>query len=189
MGDRELISAVIRGDPESGDEFVHRYTRLLWHILRQHGIRDLEDATQSVFQKLWDGKCAALRRWHGEERFDRYLAAIVRNFANDLHRADRRVLTNPGQLPPDLFDPRPGPFADARRREREQAARSALAQLPPADQDLYRRVYIDGETPAAIAAALGITTNNVYQRMFQLKRRLKEVLGQLYPGLFDQDER
>jgi RNA polymerase sigma-70 factor (ECF subfamily) len=58
---------------------------------------------------------------------------------------------------------------------------TALDGLAPAYADVLRRVYLDDEEPAAVARALGTTTNNVTVRLHRardaLRRRLREQCG------------
>ena len=52
-----------------------------------------------------------------------------------------------------------------------------VAQLPAVERDACTLVYIQGMSPAQAAAELDTTPNNVHQRLFHARRRLKETIG------------
>jgi DNA-directed RNA polymerase specialized sigma24 family protein len=52
-----------------------------------------------------------------------------------------------------------------------------VAQLPAVEREACTLVYIQGMSPAQAAAELDTTPNNVHQRLFHARRRLKEAIG------------
>jgi DNA-directed RNA polymerase specialized sigma24 family protein len=51
-----------------------------------------------------------------------------------------------------------------------------VAQLPDVEREACTLVYIRGMSPAQAAAELDTTPNNVHQRLFHARRRLKETI-------------
>ena len=49
--------------------------------------------------------------------------------------------------------------------------------LPPIEREACRLVYLDGVSPEQAAVELGTTRNNVDQRLFHARKRLKEMIG------------
>ena len=52
-----------------------------------------------------------------------------------------------------------------------------VTQLPAVEREACTLVYIQGMSPAQAAAELDTTPNNVHQRLFHARRRLKETIG------------
>lgn len=184
--DRELVDAVVRGDPRAGDVFVDRYKRFVFRILRQAGLHDsdADDVFQNVFAMLWDDGCRRLQLWRGDDGFHRFLAPIVRHAIADFcGRRGRELPLVDACDPPD-----DAPDADDRMHaeERRRALREAARNLTPRDQAIFQAV-LAGQEASATAAALGMTKNAYYQAVYTLKARLRESLGASYPALFGGD--
>ena len=52
-----------------------------------------------------------------------------------------------------------------------------VAQLPAVEREACTLVYIQGMSPAQAAVELATTPNNIHQRLFHARRRLKETIG------------
>lgn len=173
MEDRELIDRMIRGNQQAAAEFVRRYKRFVWKILRDCRVVEPEDAYQLVFLRLWENGGHRLRLWNGSGNFCSYLATITRNVAMDTFRRDPAANTGPADTANlEQADPAPGPEDEVLQRERRGILRERVQQLPPEDQHLFRQFFLTGKTAAEIAAELGILRNAVDQRIHQLRRKI-----------------
>ncbi len=54
--------------------------------------------------------------------------------------------------------------------------RELLAQLPERERATCELVYVEGLSPAQAAKRLGTTRNNVDQRLFHARKRLRELM-------------
>ncbi len=186
VSDRELVDAVVRGDPRAGDAFVDRYKRFINSIIFAAGLaaHDADDVFQNVFDMLWEDGCRRLQLWRGDDGFHRYLAPIVRHAIADFCSRRGRELPLAETMDP----PGDEPGADdlLLEEERRLALREAARHLSPRDQAILQAV-LAGQEPRVTAAALGLTKNAYYQAVFMLKERLREFLGASYPALFGGD--
>ncbi len=56
--------------------------------------------------------------------------------------------------------------------------RDLVASLPPAERDACTAVYLEGLSPEQAATRLRTTRNNVDQRLFHARRRLRELVDE-----------
>ena len=52
-----------------------------------------------------------------------------------------------------------------------------IEELPPVEREACRLVYLEGVSPEQAASELGTTRNNVDQRLFHARKRLREMIG------------
>jgi RNA polymerase sigma-70 factor (ECF subfamily) len=177
-GDRErrIVERIAAGDEAAlavvYDEHASLVFGLALRTTGDHGMA--EDVTQDVFVNLWtrphrfDPERGSLRA---------LLAAMARNRAIDLVRsrsaADRRD-ENEGRMaavtvPASAED-------DALRRERSEAVRRALAELPEEQRRAIDLAYFAGHTYREVATLLGIPEGTAKSRLRIGMQRLASVL-------------
>ncbi|HMA33891.1 MAG TPA: sigma-70 family RNA polymerase sigma factor [Chloroflexia bacterium] len=157
--DTLLLAGVAARQPAALQELYDRYSPIAY-ALALRMLRDplaAEACVQTVFLGLWQhppGADPGRREWSAE------LLRAVQLQARTQQRSRR-----PGRRPPAPVVPPPpagalppsgpGRFA-ARHRlaEQQQAARTALARLPPIQRAVLELAYFDGLTASEIAAAL-----------------------------------
>jgi RNA polymerase sigma-70 factor (ECF subfamily) len=189
VSDRALVDRVLAGDPRAADQFVARFTRLVWWILI-HQIRlahePAEEVYQDVFVHLWEDEYRRLRNWSGDGDFAAYLAPIVR------HRALDRLRREPGEraLPiqegtdfksvpvpvksvPVPADDRPGAEELALVEEQRRLLGGAVGALGEQDRRLYGLRFAEERSYKEISVSLGITVTNVGVRLNRLVERLR----------------
>ncbi len=71
----------------------------------------------------------------------------------------------------------PGLFALA-KQELSRETEEMLNCLPPKDRELFRRIFMEEETPEDAGRALGISRDNVYVRIFRGKKRIRGKFGE-----------
>lgn len=181
VDDRQLIDRVLDGSTRAADEFVTRFTRLVWAILiRQTGLArgQIEDAYQEVFLRLWEDDFRRVRNWSREGDFAAYLAPIVRHLALDAHRKDRgdreEPLAEPGQTGAEAVADSPDPEELAHIAHRRELLDRALLRLSVQDNELYELRFVQERSYIEISDQIGITVNNVGVRLTRLADRLKK---------------
>ena len=159
----DLVMRARDGDQQAWDAIVERYAPLVWAICRRYRLAsaDAEDAGQAVWLQLVDhiGQIrdpAALPGW---------LATTTGRECGRIVRAARRACPPGGQVPDpgDVPDEQAVlPYDELLRPERHAALREALADLPPACQQLIALLAEDPPLPyAQISARLGIPVGSI----------------------------
>ena len=161
------------GDIQALEEIMDRYSAYAAKIIavflnRTLPLEDMEEVLSDVFISLWNSRS----RLEGDVK--PYLAAIARNAARQRLRQYRAE----SPLPEDetLTDPAPLPEQAAERRERDEAVRSAVEELAPADRELFLRFYYLGQTVEEIAAVTGRNPSTLKSRLRRGREKLKRDL-------------
>jgi RNA polymerase sigma factor (sigma-70 family) len=193
LPDRDLIDLVVAGDVAARDEFARRYQRLIEGVIGRMRLRPgaAAAAGQEVWTKILDEDCRVLRQWKGRDSIGPFLARVVRNCAFDVLRVHRRR-REPAGVGGEGADPLTalraredlGPLAIVARDEEVQHIEELVAELSPADQDLFWRRLVFEQSPGEIATAHGIHVNAVHVRLHRLRERLARVLEVKAPALF-----
>jgi RNA polymerase sigma factor (sigma-70 family) len=193
--DRELVDAVIAGDPQAAALFVERFFRFIAAIAGRFARTRTSlthNVSQNVIKHLWDDDFRRLRMWNGEGDFASYLAPIVKNKAVDyLRNPWNRVEVwglpgvdeygkGPFGLPADGPDAHDALLAEDRRR----SLVAAMDKLGPRDRDVLERRWIREEPVSEIAEALGVKDNAVHQALHRALRNLRAQLREDAPGQF-----
>src|SRR5258705_6577614 len=87
--DRELVAAVVSGDPEAASLFVQRFYRFIVAIAGRYARTRTSlqhNVAQNVIEDLWEDNFRRLRMWSGEGDFASYLAPIVKRKSVDYLR-------------------------------------------------------------------------------------------------------
>jgi len=160
-----LVEGAMAGDGDSFTELCRRYYPALVAI--GHAIlgdRHLaEDAAQQAFAKA----ALNLPGLRKTEQFGSWVAAICRNAAADVGRANRRFQSRQ-ELPVEAAEPH--------RDDAGPAVRAALKQLEPqAREVIYLRFY-DGLSYERISEVLGISEQAINGRLRRAKKTLAEHL-------------
>jgi RNA polymerase sigma-70 factor, ECF subfamily len=171
-GDRELIRACRRGEPDAFRRLFDRYRDPVYRLAyRFSGNADeAEDATQETFVRLFE----RLDSFRGESAFSTWLYRLaVRQCLNRRRRAkDDRSLDDSTVEPAGGEDP-----VDAcLRREREDRAARAVAGLPETLKTAFVLVSLEGLSYAEAADVLEVSVEAVRMRMSRARRELKERL-------------
>lgn len=172
------------GDPAAWTHFVRLYTPLLHHWARRRlGLADADaaDLVQEVFailvQKLPEFHYDPARRFRG------WLWTIFINKARDRRRLMPLATLGPGELPEAAM---PDPANEVAEREyRGYLVRRALTliqeEFAPSSWQAFWACTATEESPADVAARLGMSLAAVYQAKSRVLRRLRHDLE----GLLD----
>ena len=176
----DLIERCRRGDRAAFDELVvqeqHRITGLAYRITRSR--EDLDDLVQDIFFLVY----RKIRTFRFESRFSTWLTRIA---VNECLKALRRrrlrsLLFGDLPSPEDLPDGK-SPDSALRRLEREeqhQALRGAVDRLPEKQRIVVLLRYFEELPCEEIAEVLGCNAGTVRSRLFNARKRLKEMMLQ-----------
>ena len=171
-GDAELISAVRAGSPDAYAALYRRHLASARALARQlTGCRaQADDLVAEAFARLF----ATLRNGGGPDAaFRAYLLTVLRHLRYDQTRQDHRL-----GLSGDMTRYEEAvPWRDTAVEELESTlATRAFTQLPERWQLVLWRTEVERQSPAEVAALLGLTPNGVSA----LAYRAREALRQAY---------
>jgi RNA polymerase sigma-70 factor (ECF subfamily) len=142
---------------------------------------DLNDCLQDV----WADLVTALRHFHYNPRrgqFQSWLYTVVRNRARGLLRSRARhpMVSLSPEIGAALAGREASPAEEYERRCRQEAVRRALAALrrvlSACNYRLLHLSWVEGRTVREVAAALGLTPEQVRYRRHRLKQKARALL-------------
>jgi RNA polymerase sigma-70 factor (ECF subfamily) len=183
-----LIHGVKERDPEAWHRLAQLYGPLVYQWCRWRGLQpsDAEDVTQEVFLTV-AAKVAAFRRERPGDTFRGWLWTITRHKLGHWIRrqrgreqaaggtdAQRRLLA---AAPDDAGSPdsASGPAAVSALYQR--ALELIRSEFEDRSWEAFRRLVLEGQRPADVAADLGMSRSAVYVIKSRILRRLRDVLG------------
>ncbi len=182
--DLALLQRCRDGDLEAFDELVARHQNRIYNLCfwRLGDADEAADAAQDTFVRAWK----AVAQFRGECAFSTWLHRIALNVTHDAaSRRSRAPLAFSSLRPPDgeepdfvpdPHDPADGPEQNAARRERRQAVRHALAQLPDHFRVVLILFDIEGRSYEEAAALLEVPLGTLKSRLNRARLALR---GQL----------
>jgi RNA polymerase sigma-70 factor (ECF subfamily) len=184
LGDTELVTRVLNGDPLAFETIMRRHNRLLFRtaygVLRNHA--ETEDALQEAYVRAW----RSLHTFRGSAKLSTWLARIVLN--ESLGRARRH---RPQVISLDIAldsteahaqewledDPNTRPEHVAMRSEVRQLVRRKIDSLPQAFRTVFVLRGIEELSVAEAALALDVPRATVRTRYFRARGLLRESLS------------
>lgn len=173
-GDREAVIGIVE---RYQDELIGFFYHLSWDQLTA------EELAQDVFVRLYNAR----ERWQPTARLRTWLYRIAHNLWIDRLRRRRSLVSldaergDEGLRLSDAIAARPEPDPDARERDAEirDRVRSALAELPDGQREVFILANDQGLKYHDIAAILGIPEGTVKSRMHHAVRFLRDELADL----------
>jgi RNA polymerase sigma-70 factor (ECF subfamily) len=179
-----LLVRVRSQDQEAWRRLVAMYAPLVYRWCRAGGLT--ADAAADVGQEVFLAvatSIAGFRRDRPGDSFRGWMRVITRNKVRDYHRQmpvvglgdDANTVVQPmSDEPPD---------AETDTEERSTLYRKAIELIQTDFEEqtwqAFWKVVIDDQTPADVAAELGMTANAVYLAKARVLRRLREELADL----------
>ena len=172
LADRELVRAVLDGDPRAIETLVQRLRCIprILSLLNQRvgnalGPEDLGDLTQDTLARLWP----RMVRYNGQAALETWFYGFCFNgFMNALRKGSRAL--TPAALSDQVASP-DGPVALDYDR-----LHHGLEQLGEHEARVIRLKYFDDLTFEEIGGRLGISPNTAKTRHYRGMRRLEELL-------------
>lgn len=180
--DRDLVTAVLGGEPGAFEGLVRQYQGLCWHIV-QRMVRHPEDA-----RELCQEAFLRVHQCLGQYRFDAPLKSWIGQVAYSVarrHLERRRIpiaeAVDDGGEPlheriADDFDLESA-TADAELARRLHAA---IERLPPLQRTILTLYHLEELPLAQIAAITGLAEGTLKSHLFRSRKRLQEWLA---PGM------
>ncbi|MBX3235867.1 MAG: sigma-70 family RNA polymerase sigma factor [Nitrospiraceae bacterium] len=136
----------------------------------------VEDLLQQSLMK-------AIERHHALKQADNVVGCFYRILRNDTvdyyrSRAAEQRKEEGWQQELERAEDDKVPSLDAARPTVCACLGTLFPELRPAYADLIRRIDLEGESPAAVAKALGVTANNLTVRLHRARQALRERLEQ-----------
>lgn len=166
----------VRLDASELAAIYRRHHRMVRWLVRGRGIAEhaVDDVTQDVF-------VAIHRRWTAQttggqsDDLRRWIVGVTASVCHTHRRAHAREHQRRLQLLPPPSPPTPEDGLDARRALERLAV--ALAELAPAQRDVFVLVEIDGASVPQVAHALGIGLATAHSRLRLARARLLRAVG------------
>lgn len=188
--DRELLDRCIRKEKTAWDEFVDRYSRLIYQqiyrCLRAHAVSvsrdDAEDLFHSILQALLEHNCKKLRQFEGRCSPASWLRTLTTNrVIDELRRKRPRISLDEEDsegfsLQDRLENPQQDPEETLAETQRREALKQALKELSAEDRLLAVLSYEREMAVEEIAAVLNISKEAVYTRKHRLHDKLRKTL-------------
>jgi len=183
--DAELVAGTLSGREDYFGDLVNRYkgplVNYLFRMVRQPD--EAHDLAQEVFIKIY----RALDRYDPQYKFSTWLFRIAQNAAIDVVRKRRLQVVSMHRKNDDGSESTwefasgdPSPYGDARNRERGDAIRCAIDELPREYRELIcLRHYAEmsyGEISEVKDMPLGTVKNKLFRGRQMLKERLSDYL-------------
>jgi RNA polymerase sigma factor (sigma-70 family) len=168
--DAELVAKSRRRDAQAFGSLVARHQDLVFGVaLGRCGDPALaEDIAQEAFVTAWRD----LDRLRDADRVGSWVAGIARNLAANATRVAARRAEAVLPAPAD----QPSPEDAALDREDRALLQRSLAEVPAPLREALVLFYLEGQSIAQVAAALGIREDLVKQRLTRGRRALRETI-------------
>jgi RNA polymerase sigma-70 factor (ECF subfamily) len=153
-----------------------RMFETVWRILRHS--QDAEDALQIALTTIWKQRA----RIESHPAPQALMLKICADAAIDQYRRRRNNQADVVALEDNLASTRPLPVDAVIGREMLEILLDAISRLSPNQATSIVMRFIQGESDAAIAAALGCGTETVREHLARGRERLGRMLGWLSPG-------
>jgi len=192
VSELDLVKQCQAGQTEAFDELVNRYRSRVFAMIYNmvHNEQDAWDLAQDSFVKAWK----SIKRFRGQSSFYTWLYRIVMNVTIDYAR--KRQIKSAGAEFNDAVELReiepaartapksePLPHRQMERGEIRARIDAAIAQLTPE----HRAVILMKETEDMqyheIADALGCSIGTVMSRLFYARKRLQNLLRDVYENV------
>jgi len=184
-----LVNGVKGRDPEAWRRLTHLYGPLVYHWCRRQGLQpsDAEDVAQEVFVTV-AVKVGSFRRERPEDTFRGWLWTITRHkLGHWIRRRRTREQAAGGTdlqrrllavaLPEEGSEPADATSAGAVAGLYQRALQLIRTEFEDRSWEAFRRLVLEGQRPADVAADLGMSRSAVYVIKSRILRRLREVLG------------
>jgi RNA polymerase sigma factor (sigma-70 family) len=175
MRDREVVAAIVAGDPAGLAEAYDRYATPLYSFCRTmlREPADAADAVQDTFV-IAAPRMAGLR---DPERLRSWLYAVARNECHRRLRAGSQHASI--EEAPDVTDEAADVAADVERADLRALVRDALGGVGPAEREVLELQLRQGLSGGEVASVLGISRNHAHALLSRARGQLETSLGAL----------
>jgi RNA polymerase sigma-70 factor (ECF subfamily) len=179
----ELIAAVLRGDPESFEPLVQKYSPRVFATARRYARRESE--VDDIAQEVWVKAFQKLGSFRGEAPFEHWLMRLTVRTCYDFLRSHQRKkelnfseLSDPESDWLDRFVS-PGEQGTENADAARQLVERILEKLSPAARLIITLLEIEDRSVKEIAALTGWSIPLVKVRSFRARAEMKNILSKL----------
>jgi RNA polymerase sigma factor (sigma-70 family) len=175
MHDREIVAAIVAGNPAGLAAAYDRYAAALYTYCRTLLAEpaDAADVVQDTFV-IAAPRMSALR---DPQRLRSWLYTVARNEC--LRRLRGLRLQTPLEEVPEVSDEAADVAADVEQAELRALVREALPGVAPAEQEVLDLQVRHGLTGSEVASVLGVSRNHAHALMSRARDQLETALGVL----------
>ena len=176
MQDKKLATELEKRNEAAMSRLIDQYAKLLWSVAGAvlHGVgtaQDVEECVADVFIYLWEDP----RRYDPQRgTLKSWLAMVARSKAIDRWRELSARSTVPWDEA--FLAGETGTVDSVMEEETRRALIAAVNALGEPDREILVRRYYYRQKPKEIALALNMSVKQVDNRLYQTKRRLRQVL-------------
>ena len=188
MTDAECIAAVLKGDPESFEPLVKKYSPRVFATARRYARRESE--VEDIVQEIWSKAFQKLGSFRAEAPFEHWLMRMAVRTCYDFLREHQRSRESNFT---DLSDPENDWLeqfvrAPEEAREDSDAARQLvdrlLAMLSPPARLVITLLEIEDRPVKEIAALTGWSAALVKVRAFRARAEMRKCLRRIAKGKY-----
>jgi len=181
--DAELIAAVLKGDTNSFEPLVQKYSPRLFATARRYARRESE--VEDIVQEIWTKAFQKLSSFRGEAPFEHWLMRMAVRTCYDALRSHRRnretsfsELSEPETDWLDHFMAAPDQASEHAAAAR-QLVQTLLDQLSPAARLVITLLEIEERSVKEIAQLTGWSVPLVKVRAFRARAEMRKCLGKM----------
>ncbi|MBN2096871.1 MAG: sigma-70 family RNA polymerase sigma factor [Candidatus Omnitrophica bacterium] len=176
LNNRALLRRCIKSDKAAWDEFVQRFSKLVYWAIRKklsqipyhYSQPDIEDIFQNIFVLLWEkGK---LRQIKNRDNISAWIVMVAANCVRNYFRNKRDEFVDIGS-----FDCSSGEKLE--QKQLNDILGEALSHLSARERIVLKLNYLHQKTHQEIAAILKMPTNTVSSLVKRAKEKLRQKLA------------
>jgi RNA polymerase sigma factor (sigma-70 family) len=175
--DQQLVQACLRGDEPAWAVLIRRYQNVMYFFARRYGASSADAA--DVFQLVCAELFVSLPRLRNQQSLRSWIMTVSAHQAYHWKRSYLKRARREGGDTETAFDTlTTPPSTELELRQRDDAMRSAINQLPPRCQMLVRLLfYEDPPLPyEAVAQRLGLATGSIGLTRSRCLKKLQRIL-------------
>jgi RNA polymerase sigma factor (sigma-70 family) len=175
--DQELVEACLRGDEPAWAALIRRYQNIMYFFARRYGAGSADAA--DVFQLACAELFVSLPRLRNHQSLRSWIMRVSAHQAYHWKRGFiKRARREAGDTEAAFDSLSTPPSSEFELRQRDEAMRSAVSQLPPRCQVLVRLLfYEDPPLPyEVVAQRLGLATGSIGFTRSRCLKKLKRIL-------------